>query len=66
VHESGDRYNTPTAPSGAYGMLFSTWASFGYSGWPYQYSVTVQNAEALYLYNEFGWQPWSTKTVCGL
>lgn len=66
VHESGDRYNTATAPSGAYGMLLSTWASLGFSGWPYQYPASVQNTEALYLYGEFGWQPWSTKTVCGL
>ena len=65
-YESGDVYNSPTEPSGAYGMLYSTWASLGYSGWPYQASVTVQNAAALYLYNEFGWTPWSTKTVCGL
>lgn len=65
-YESGDVYNSPTEPSGAYGMLYTTWISLGYSGWPYQASPTVQNEAALYLYNEFGWTPWSTKTVCGL
>ena len=66
VHESGDRYNTPGAPSGAYGFLFITWWSLGYSGLPYQASPAVQNAAALRLYHMYGWQPWSTRFVCGL
>jgi hypothetical protein len=66
LHESGNRYNSPTAPSGAYGILDSTWVSLGYSGWPYQAPVTVQDAAALTLYHEYGWQPWSTRFVCGL
>ena len=65
-HESGDRYNTPTAPSGAYGILQSTWLSLGYSGWPFQASATVQDQAALRLFGMYGWTPWSTKTVCGL
>lgn len=66
VHESGDVYNDPTRPSGAYGILESTWESFGYSGWPYEAAPTVQDALALELYHEYGWAPWSTRTVCGL
>jgi Transglycosylase-like domain len=66
VHESGDAYNDPTRPSGAYGILESTWESFGYSGWPYEAAPGVQDALALELYHEYGWNPWSTKTVCGL
>ena len=66
LHESGDQYNSPTAPGGAYGFLEITWLSLGYSGWPYQASAGVQSRAALFLYNEFGWQPWSTRFVCGL
>lgn len=66
VHESGDEYNDPSRPSGAYGILESTWLSYGYSGWPYQAPAPVQDALALELYNEYGWDPWSTATVCGL
>ena len=66
LHESGDRFNTPGAPGGAYGFLEMTWLSLGYSGWPYQASPAVQSQAALFLYNELGWQPWSTRFVCGL
>ena len=66
VHESGDEYNDPSRPSGAYGILVSTWRSFGYSGWPYEAAPAIQDALALRLYAEYGWQPWSTRYVCGL
>jgi hypothetical protein len=66
LHESGDRFNTPAAPGGAYGFLEETWLSLGYGGWPYQAAPAVQSRAALYLYNELGWQPWSTRVVCGL
>ena len=66
IHESGDEYNDPSRPSGAYGILESTWESNGYAGWPYQAEAAVQDALALKLYNEFGWTPWSTRYVCGL
>lgn len=66
IEESGDQYNNPAAPSGAYGILEVTWLSNGYSGWPYQASATTQNALALKLYNEFGWTPWSSRFACGL
>jgi hypothetical protein len=65
-HESGDRFNTPAAPGGAYGFLEGTWLSLGYGGWPYQAPPAVQDHAVLFLYNELGWQPWSTRVVCGL
>jgi hypothetical protein len=66
IEESGDRYNSPTAPSGAYGILEVTWESNGYSGWPYEAPAATQDALALKLYNEFGWIPWSSRFACGL
>jgi hypothetical protein len=66
VHESGDQYNSPAAPSGAYGILISTWRAFGYSGWPYEAPASVQDKVALELYARFGWQPWSSRFACGL
>ena len=66
VHESGDRYNSPSAPSGAYGILISTWRSFGLSGWPYQAAASVQDHVALELYARYGFHPWSSRFACGL
>jgi hypothetical protein len=66
VHESGDRYNSPSAPSGAYGILISTWRSFGLSGWPYQAPASVQDNVALELYARYGFHPWSSRFACGL
>jgi Transglycosylase-like domain len=66
THESGDRYNQSSAPSGAYGIVSVTWHSNGFSGWPYQAAPSVQDSLALKLYNEYGWQPWSTRHVCGV
>jgi hypothetical protein len=66
VHESGDNYNNPDMPSGAYGILMSTWQSFGNSGWPYQAAPAVQDALALRLYAEDGFDPWSSRFACGL
>jgi Transglycosylase-like domain len=66
VHESGDNYNDPNMPSGAYGILISTWQSFGYSGWPYQAAPTQQDALALRLHTAYGFDPWSSRFACGL
>jgi Transglycosylase-like domain len=66
IHESGDQYNNPGKPSGAYGILDSTWHDFGYSGWPYQASPAVQDALALKLYSLYGFHPWSSRFACGL
>ncbi|MGA8371986.1 MAG: hypothetical protein WB765_17780, partial [Acidimicrobiales bacterium] len=64
--ESGDRYNDPSAPSGAYGILQSTAASEGLA-WPVSSdSPASQDAAALDLYAKYGWSPWSTRTICGL
>jgi Transglycosylase-like domain len=66
TRESGDQYNDPAEPSGAYGILYSTWHAFGFSGWPYQAAPVIQDALALRLYNIYGWQPWSSRFACGL
>jgi hypothetical protein len=66
VHESGDRYNSSSAPSGAYGILISTWRSFGLSGWPYQAAASEQDLVALELYARYGFHPWSSRFACGL
>ena len=66
IHESGDNYNNPNMPSGAYGILISTWQSFGYSGWPYEAAPAVQDALALRLHSMYGFDPWSSRFACGL
>jgi len=66
VHESGDQYNNPADPSGAYGILLSTWRSFGYAGWPYEAPAGVQDQLALELYARDGFDPWSSRFACGL
>ncbi|MGH9088114.1 MAG: hypothetical protein ACRDYZ_08375 [Acidimicrobiales bacterium] len=66
IRESGDVYNDPSRPSGAYGILDSTWLSLGYGGWPYQAPAAVQDQAALTLYDRYGWQPWSSRFACGL
>jgi Transglycosylase-like domain len=66
MRESGDRYNSAAAPSGAYGILISTWRSFGLSGWPYQAPASVQDQIALELYARYGFHPWSSRYACGL
>jgi hypothetical protein len=65
-HESGNIYNDPAEPSGAYGILISTWREFGFSGWPYQAQPIVQDALALRLYSLYGFHPWSSRFACGL
>jgi hypothetical protein len=66
MRESNNRYNDPSAPSGAYGILASTWHSFGFTGWPYQAAPIVQDALALKLYSLYGFHPWSSRFACGL
>jgi hypothetical protein len=66
THESGDEYNDPARPSGAYGILIGTWHAFGYSGWPYEAPASVQDHLALELYSLYGFHPWSTRIACGL
>ncbi|HUC05702.1 MAG TPA: hypothetical protein VL961_09900 [Acidimicrobiales bacterium] len=66
IHESGNVYNDPNKPSGAYGILDSTWHAFGYAGWPYQAPAVVQDHLALVLHSLYGFRPWSSRFACGL
>ena len=66
IHESGNVYNSAAEPSGAYGILYSTWHAFGYAGWPYQAAPVVQDHLAMELYSLYGFRPWSSRFACGL
>ena len=64
-HESGGNY--AEGGGGAYQFEFSTWR--GLTGLPspaQDYPPSVQDAAALKLYAERGWEPWTTRYVCGL
>jgi peptidoglycan hydrolase-like protein with peptidoglycan-binding domain len=66
--ESGNNYsiNTGNDHYGAYQFDLSTWRSVGGSGYPYQASPGEQDARALILYRERGWQPWQCAAIVGL
>jgi hypothetical protein len=64
-HESDDDYSEYNG--GAYQFELGTWV--GLTGLPdpaEDYPPAVQDAAALKLYSERGWEPWSTRFVCGL
>ena len=64
-HESGGNYSAGNG--GAYQFEFGTWNSLTGLPSPAQdYPASVQDAAALKLYSERGWEPWSTRYVCGL
>jgi hypothetical protein len=64
--ESGDMYNNPSEPAGAYGIIQSTAAEEGLA-WPVSSDPpAAQDAAALDLYAKYGWAPWSTAAACGL
>jgi Transglycosylase-like domain len=65
-YESGNQFNSPDAPSGAYGIIEETWNSFGMPGWPYEAPADEQNSVALELYSLYGWGPWESRYACGL
>jgi peptidoglycan hydrolase-like protein with peptidoglycan-binding domain len=66
--ESSNNYaiNTGNAHYGAYQFDLATWRSVGGSGYPSSASPAEQNARALILYRERGWQPWQCATILGL
>jgi hypothetical protein len=64
-HESNDNYSEPGG--GAYQFELGTWQSL--TGLPdpaEDYPPSVQDAAALQLYAQRGWEPWTTRFVCGL
>ena len=64
-HESSDNYSV--GGGGAYQFELGTWEGLtGLTGAAQQYPPTVQDAAALKLYSERGWEPWTTRYVCGL
>jgi resuscitation-promoting factor RpfA len=66
--ESSNNYriNTGNGYYGAYQFDLPTWRSVGGSGFPNQASAAEQNARALMLYRERGWQPWTCASILGL
>ena len=64
-HESSGDYSA--GAGGAYQFQFGTWTALTGLPSPAQdYPASVQDAAALKLYSERGWEPWTTRYVCGL
>ena len=64
-HESGGNYTE--GGGGAYQFELGTWAGLTGLNTPAQDSPpSVQDAAALKLFAERGWEPWTTRYVCGL
>jgi Transglycosylase-like domain len=64
-HESGGNYGVGNG--GAYQFELGTWTALTGLPSPAQdYPAAVQDAAALKLYSQRGWEPWSTRYVCGL
>ena len=64
-HESGGNYSIGNG--GAYQFELGTWT--GLTGLPSpaeDYPPAVQDSAALKLYSQRGWEPWTTRYVCGL
>jgi resuscitation-promoting factor RpfA len=66
--ESSNNYsiNTGNDHYGAYQFDLATWRSVGGSGYPNRATPAEQNARALILYRERGWQPWQCASILGL
>ncbi|HEY6473973.1 MAG TPA: transglycosylase family protein [Acidimicrobiales bacterium] len=65
AHESGNNYSE--GGGGAYQFALGTWEGLTGLGTPAQDSPpAVQDAAALRLYAQRGWEPWTTRYVCGL
>jgi hypothetical protein len=64
-HESGDDYSA--GGGGAYQFELGTWEGLTGLSTPAEDSPpSEQDAAALRLYAERGWEPWTTRYVCGL
>ena len=64
-HESNDNY--AVGNGGAYQFEFGTWTALtGLPSPAEDYPPAVQDAAALKLFSQRGWEPWSTRYVCGL
>ncbi len=64
-HESGGNYTE--GGGGAYQFELGTWEGLTGLSTPAQDSPpAVQDAAALRLYGERGWEPWTTRYACGL
>jgi hypothetical protein len=64
-YESGGDY--AAGNGGAYQFEFGTWT--GLTGLPApaeDYPAAVQDAAALKLFSQRGWEPWTTRYLCGL
>lgn len=68
ICESGNNYhiNTGNNHYGAYQFDLSTWRSVGGHGLPSDASPAEQDARALILYRERGWEPWQCASIVGL
>ncbi len=66
--ESSNNYsiNTGNDHYGAYQFDLGTWRSVGGTGYPNKASAAEQDARALILYRERGWQPWQCAAIVGL
>jgi peptidoglycan hydrolase-like protein with peptidoglycan-binding domain len=60
------RIDTGNAHYGAYQFDLSTWRSVGGQGYPNRASKAEQDARALILYRQRGWQPWQCASILGL
>jgi Transglycosylase-like domain len=64
-HESGGNYSVGNG--GAYQFELSTWTALtGLPSPAEDYPAAVQDSAALKLYSQRGWEPWTTRYVCGL
>ena len=64
-HESGGNY--AEGGGGAYQFGNGTWTSVtGLPGPAQSYPAATQDSAALRLFGQRGWEPWTTRYVCGL
>jgi Transglycosylase-like domain len=64
-HESSDDYSIGNG--GAYQFELGTWTALtGLPSPAEDYPAAVQDSAALKLYSQRGWEPWTTRYVCGL